>query len=192
LLPTERNKTLTALANTEPLVGAQRKEAQGLQNGSSPSRAGMLRPSTSAGSSFCSKIPGRPPTRRAPWGHRRDRRPQGRQEDRSCGGRQYLSSIGKIDNGVVSVGSLWADERTYTTRWRSSPTPPLVGSRAARPIRAFAPKASDSPRTSRGGTRARGIPFRAVVADILYGEHRKLKEGLERRGIPYVMAIKPS
>jgi len=31
LLPTERNKTLTALANTEPVWGAQRKEAQGLQ-----------------------------------------------------------------------------------------------------------------------------------------------------------------
>src|SRR5215203_2678613 len=31
LLPAERNKTLTALANTEPVVGAQRKEAQGLQ-----------------------------------------------------------------------------------------------------------------------------------------------------------------
>ena len=31
LLPAERNKTLTALANTEPLVGAQRKEAQSLQ-----------------------------------------------------------------------------------------------------------------------------------------------------------------
>src|SRR5215216_5312617 len=29
LLPTERNKTLTALANTEPVLGAQRKEAQG-------------------------------------------------------------------------------------------------------------------------------------------------------------------
>ena len=28
-------------------------------------------------------------------------------------GRQYLSSIGKIDNGVVSVSSLWADERLY-------------------------------------------------------------------------------
>ena len=27
--------------------------------------------------------------------------------------RQYLSSIGKIDNGVVSVSSLWADERVY-------------------------------------------------------------------------------
>jgi SRSO17 transposase len=31
LLPAERNKTLTALANTEPLAGAQHKEAQSLQ-----------------------------------------------------------------------------------------------------------------------------------------------------------------
>jgi hypothetical protein len=31
LLADERNKTLTALANTEPVVGAQRKEAQSLQ-----------------------------------------------------------------------------------------------------------------------------------------------------------------
>jgi len=30
-LPDERNKTLTALANTEPVIGAQRKEAQSLQ-----------------------------------------------------------------------------------------------------------------------------------------------------------------
>src|SRR5215469_2168587 len=31
LLPTERNKTLTGLANTEPYVGAQHPRAQGLQ-----------------------------------------------------------------------------------------------------------------------------------------------------------------
>lgn len=31
LVADERNKTLTALANTEPVVGAQRKEAQSLQ-----------------------------------------------------------------------------------------------------------------------------------------------------------------
>jgi SRSO17 transposase len=31
LLPAERNKMLTALANTEPVVGAQRKEVQSLQ-----------------------------------------------------------------------------------------------------------------------------------------------------------------
>jgi hypothetical protein len=36
------------------------------------------------------------------------------------------------------------------------------------------------------------LPFRAVVADILYGEHRKFKEGLENKHIPYVLAIKPS
>jgi SRSO17 transposase len=28
-------------------------------------------------------------------------------------GRQYLSNLGKIDNGVVSVASLWADARVY-------------------------------------------------------------------------------
>src|SRR3712207_5277522 len=31
LLPAERNKTLTALANTEPIVGAHHPRAQGLQ-----------------------------------------------------------------------------------------------------------------------------------------------------------------
>src|SRR5215213_11412609 len=31
LLPAERNKTLSALANTEPLKGAHRREAQSLQ-----------------------------------------------------------------------------------------------------------------------------------------------------------------
>ena len=34
LLPAERTKTLTALANTEPLKGAQRREAQRACNGS--------------------------------------------------------------------------------------------------------------------------------------------------------------
>ena len=31
MLPAERNKTLTALTNTEPVAGAQRREAQSLQ-----------------------------------------------------------------------------------------------------------------------------------------------------------------
>jgi hypothetical protein len=31
LLPSERNKTWTALANTEPIAGAHRREAQSLQ-----------------------------------------------------------------------------------------------------------------------------------------------------------------
>lgn len=28
-------------------------------------------------------------------------------------GRQYLGNLGKVDNGVVSVTSLWADEGVY-------------------------------------------------------------------------------
>jgi hypothetical protein len=31
-----------------------------------------------------------------------------------------------------------------------------------------------------------------VVWDILYGEHRKFKERLEEKGIPYVLSLKPS
>jgi SRSO17 transposase len=38
LLPAERNKTWTALANTEPIVGAHRREAQSLQRFLSESR----------------------------------------------------------------------------------------------------------------------------------------------------------
>ena len=37
-----------------------------------------------------------------------------------------------------------------------------------------------------------GITFGAVVADILYGEHRGLRKGLEKKHIPYVLALKPS
>ena len=37
-----------------------------------------------------------------------------------------------------------------------------------------------------------GIPFQTVVADILYGEHREFRRGLEKRRIPYVLAVKPS
>jgi SRSO17 transposase len=36
------------------------------------------------------------------------------------------------------------------------------------------------------------LPFRAVVGDILYGEHREFKGGLEQKGIPYVLSLKPS
>jgi hypothetical protein len=54
-------------------------------------------------------------------------------------GRQYLGGIGKIDNGVVSVSSLWAFPRGSTTLWRPSPTLPLTTSTKARPIQSFAP-----------------------------------------------------
>ena len=105
-------------------------------------------------------------------------------------GRQYLSSIGKIDNGVVSVGSLWADESTYYPL-EVEPYTPAQWFEGGKTDPGFRTKPQIALELVEAAIE-REIPFRAVVADILYGEHRKLKEGLENRGIPYVLAIKPS
>jgi len=111
LLPTERHKTLTGLTNTEPLVGAQLSRAQRLQWFLSEStwderqvqarRLGLLR-----------NDPSMAPNERGvlvidETGDRKD----GHQTAHV--GRQYLANVGKIDNGVVSVSSLWADEHVY-------------------------------------------------------------------------------
>jgi hypothetical protein len=58
LLPRDRNKTLTALADAEPITGAQHREVQRLQ-WFCRSRPGTTRPSTGSGSSCCR--PTRPP-----------------------------------------------------------------------------------------------------------------------------------
>src|SRR5450755_2859772 len=111
LLPTERHKTLTGLINTEPLVGAQLPRAQKLQWFLSEStwderkiqaeRLTLLREDATTA-----------PTARGvlvidETGDRKD----GHQTAHV--GRQYLGNLGKIDNGVVSVSSLWADEQVY-------------------------------------------------------------------------------
>src|SRR2546430_13651729 len=106
LLPSERNKTLTGLVNTEPLVGAQLPRAQKLQWFLSESnwderqvqdmRLKLLR-----------EDPSTAPTE---WGvlvidETADRK-DGHQTAHVA--RQYLGNVGEIDNGVVSVTSLWA------------------------------------------------------------------------------------
>jgi SRSO17 transposase len=111
LLPAERNKTLTALANTEPVAGAQRKEAQSLQwflskSGRDPEDLNRRRLELSFEDSST-----------AP--NERGVLVIDEHEDRKWGkhtahvGRQWLANIGKTDNGVVSVTSLWADEGVY-------------------------------------------------------------------------------
>lgn len=188
LLPAERNKTLTALANTEPVVGAQHKEAQGLQwflseSTWDPQEVNRRRvelvledPKTAPEEGGALVID--------ETGDRKDG------AKTAHVGRQYLGGIGKIDNGVVSVSSLWADERLYYPLEVEPYTPAhhFAGGKGD-------PEFRTKPEIALGLAKAaveRGIPFRAVVADILYGEHRKFKEGLENRGIPYVLAMKPS
>ena len=111
LLPQERNKTLTALANTEPVIGAQLPEAQGLQWFLSESTWDPAVINERRVALLCAD-PLTAPTA------------QGvlvidEHGDRKWGtktahvGRQYLANLGKTDNGVVSVTSLWADEAVY-------------------------------------------------------------------------------
>src|SRR5579864_1247962 len=111
LLPAERNKTLTALANTTPIVGAQRPEAQSLQWFLSESTwdpdvvnqrrldlllADPLTAPTAEGALVIDEHGDRK------WGHKT-----------AHIGKQYLANLGKIDTGVVSVTSLFADEDVY-------------------------------------------------------------------------------
>src|SRR5919205_916398 len=82
-------------------------------------------------------------------------------------GKQYLGGIGKVDNGVVSVSSLWADERLYYPLEVEPYTPAhhFEGGKKG-------PKFRTKPKIALDLVESAieiGIPFRAVVADILYG-----------------------
>jgi SRSO17 transposase len=188
LLPSERHKTLTGLSNTEPVVGAQLARAQRLQWFLSESdwqeravQAERLR--------LLRQDPATAPTAQGVLvidesGDRKDGHKTAHVS------RQYLANLGKIDNGVVSVSSLWADEGVYYPIDVEPYTPAVY----------FA-KGKDDPQFRTKLVIARqlveramqeGIPFRAMVADSFYGEDRTLRGELRALGVPYVMALKPS
>jgi hypothetical protein len=105
-------------------------------------------------------------------------------------GKQYLGGIGKIDNGVVSVSSLWVDERLYYPLTVEPYTPAHhFGGGKADPAFRTKPKIALE---LVGAALEAGLPFRAVVADIFYGEHRGFREALEKGEVPYVLALGPS
>jgi SRSO17 transposase len=187
-LAEERNKTLTALANTEPVVGSQRKEAQSLQwflseSSWDPERINRRRvesmlegPETAPVGSGTLVID--------ETGDRKDGKATAHV------GHQYLGGIGKIANGVVSVSSVYADERLYYPL-EVQPYTPSHHFEGGKADSAFRTKPQIALELVDRAVQM-GIPFRAVVADILYGEHREFRRGLEERHIPYVLAVKPS
>jgi SRSO17 transposase len=105
-------------------------------------------------------------------------------------GRQYLGRIGTVASGVVTVSSLWADERV---------SEPLV-------VAPFTPKQHFPRGMSGPGYRTKpqialalvqqavadGLPFRAVVADCCSGENALFRTGLIGFGVGYVLALRPS
>jgi hypothetical protein len=78
-------------------------------------------------------------------------------------GRQYLGNVGKIDNGVVSVTSLWADERVYYPLETEPYTPESYFAKG-RNDPAFRTKLKIALQLVQK-TVEEGWPFRAVVAD---------------------------
>src|SRR5260221_2037822 len=104
-------------------------------------------------------------------------------------GYQYLGSIGKRGNGIVAVTRLWADERVYYPLHVRPYTPAarLVGGQQHAALRTKPHLALELVHAAR----AAGIPFRAVVADSLYGEHPEFTRTLWQADIPCVLAVKP-
>jgi SRSO17 transposase len=111
LLPRDRNKTLTGLASADPIVGAQHREVQRLQWFLSESTWDHQQVNDQRVRLLCQDSATAPNDRGAlvidDTGDRKDGTATAHVA------RQYLGSVGKVDNGIVAVTSLWADERCY-------------------------------------------------------------------------------
>jgi DDE superfamily endonuclease len=104
-------------------------------------------------------------------------------------GRQYLGRYGKTDNGIVTVTTVWADERVYYP----------VHALPYTPARHFAKGKNDPEFRTKLAigaelavrARAAGFCFRAVVADSAYGDQDGFRAELAGAGLPFVMALRP-
>lgn len=188
LLPAERNKTLTALANTEPVAGAQRKEAQSLQWFLSES---TWKPDeiNARRLQLLDADPKRAPDERGvlvidehgdrKWGKKT-----------AHVGKQYLANIGKVQGGVVSVSSLWADEEVYYPL-EVEPYTPAHHFEQGKSDPSFRTKLKIAHQLVERSVQV-GVLFRAVVADSFYGEDEELGMALDSLGAGYVLSLKKS
>lgn len=188
LLPRDRNKTLTALAGAEPIVESQEAPVQRLQSFLSESVWDAEAVNTRRLELTWADAAIRP--------HESGVLVIDETGDRKDGTKtahvapQYLGSVGKIANGIVSVTSLWADERVHYPLHVVPYTP------AARlPLGKKDPHLRTKPHLAVDlVTRARdlGVSFRAVVADCIYGESAAFEGTLWGARLPYVLAVRPS
>jgi hypothetical protein len=187
LLPRDRNKTLTGLAGAEPIAGAQHREVQRLQWFLSESTWDHEAVNQRRIELLCADAATAPHERGAlvidDTGDRKDGTATAHVA------RQYLGSVGKIDNGIVAVTSLWADERIY---WPVHVVPYTPASRLPGGERdpAFRTKPQLAVELVQAA-RAAGIAFRAVVADCAYGDNPGFTQALGAARVPLVLALKP-
>src|SRR6266702_980300 len=173
LAPRDRNKTLTALAGAEPVTGAGHPAVQRLQFFLSESRWDPDR----VNARRLELLLAGPAT--AP--HGRGVLVIDDSGDRKDGvktahvGRQWLGRYGKTDSGVVTVTTVWADERVYYP----------VHAVPYTPARHFAKGKNDPAFRTKLAigadlaikARDAGFAFRAVVADSAYGDQDGFRAG---------------
>ncbi|MER6695013.1 IS701 family transposase, partial [Streptomyces minutiscleroticus] len=104
-------------------------------------------------------------------------------------GKQYLGSVGKVDRGVVTVTTCWADERLYYPL-HARPYTPAHHFSKGKSDPGFRTKLQIAVALAKQA-RDTGWDFRAVAADCAYGDHDSFRTGLHTAGLPFVMALKP-
>jgi hypothetical protein len=187
LLPRERNKTLTALVGTEPVVGAQAAPVQRLQWFLSESSWDVAAVNAQRLALLCDTPATRPHAQGVLVLDDTGDRKAGTKTDHVA--RQYLGSVGKVDVGIVAVTTVWADEQVYYPLHLQPYTPARRLPRGkADP--AFRTKPQLAEELVAAAVVA-GVPFRAIVADCFYGDHEGFVEALDRADRPYVLALKP-
>jgi SRSO17 transposase len=184
LAPRERAKTLTMLAGAEPLIQAQAAAVQQLQFFLCESAwdtdaltthtlqllsADPLTASTDDGILVIDDT-----------GDRKE----GHATDHVA--RQYLGSVGKIDNGIVAVTTLWAHERLYYPLHVMPYTPASRLAEGKQDV-AFQTKPQIA-LTLVERAQAASLHFKAIVADCFYGDNEALEAAFRQRQWPYVLA----
>jgi SRSO17 transposase len=186
LLPRERNKTLTGLAGTEPVVGAQAAPAQRLQWFLSESAWDADALNDRRLELACRDAATRPHDGGVLVIDETGDRKDGTKTAHVA--HQYLGSVGRIANGIVSVTSLWADEEVYYPL-HVAPYTPAKRLPKGKDDPAFRTKPQLAVELVDAAIEA-GFAFRAVVADCLYGEHPAVQTALWDGAIPYVMGLR--
>ncbi|MGW3915141.1 IS701 family transposase [Streptomyces sp. NPDC005070] len=187
LLPRDRNKTLTCLAGTEPVAGAQHRSVQRLQFFLSESTWDHEKVNTRRVEMLLAD----PATAPHPGGVLVIDDSGDRKDGSATAhvGKQYLGSVGKIDRGVVTVTTCWADERVYYPL-HAVPYTPAHHFPNGRNDPAFRTKLQIGAALVRQAKEA-GVVLRAVAADCAYGDQDGFRRELADAGLPFVMAIKP-
>ncbi|MFE9559225.1 transposase [Streptomyces sp. NPDC006703] len=104
-------------------------------------------------------------------------------------GRQWLGRLGKTDNGIVTVTTVWTDGRVYYPLHATPYTPAHHFSRG-RSDPAFRTKPQLSAALAARG-KAADFGCRAVVADCAYSVSDHWYLALREAGLAYVVALKP-